>query len=124
MGSSFDFRVYETDNKKKIQSEWISDKQTVEDEYPHDYVSDNFDEDDEDFDYDAALEEGIDDLGYSGQINTLEDTINWANIDPLKDEHEATDYIDKHHEKWSNPIGVPFKVDGKIFYAVGGWCSD
>lgn len=124
MGAAFDYRVYETDDKKIIQSEWISDKETVEDEYPGEYISDNFDEDDEDFDYDEALSEAEDDLGYSGQINTLDDHIEWVSVDPFDNEDAATSYIENKHEKWEPPLAVPFKHNGKIHYAVGGWCSD
>jgi hypothetical protein len=124
MGSSFDYRVYKTDNKKEIQSLWIDDKDEVEQDYPHDYISDNYDEDDEDFDYDTAYQEAVDDLGYTGQINTMEDNINWVSIDPFDNLNCAVDYIEENHEKWNNPLGVPFKDGYKINYAVGGWCSD
>lgn len=124
MGASFDFRIYETDDKREVESLWYEDVTTVEEEYPHDYISDNFDEDDEDFDYDEAMEEAIDDLGYSGQINTLDGDIEWANVNPFSTIDEATGYIEKHHEKWNSPIAVPFKSGNNIHYAVGGWCSD
>jgi hypothetical protein len=124
MGAAFDYRTYNTDDKREIQSLWIDDKVEVEENYPHDYISDNYDEDDEDFDYEEAYDEAVDDLGYSGQINTMEDNIDWVNTDPFDNENTAVDYIEKHHEKWSNPLGVPFKNDDKICYAIGGWCSD
>ena len=124
MGASFDYRVYETDNKPEIQSLWIEDKIEIEESYPDDYISDNYDEDDEDFDYDDAYDEAVDDLGYTGQINTMEDNIRWVNIDPFNNEDDAVDYIEKKHEKWNDPLGVPFKNGDKIHYAVGGWCSD
>ena len=124
MGMSLDYRVYETTNKQEIQSLWIIDKTEVEEDYPYDYMSTYYDEEDEDFDYDEAMDEAIDNLGYTGQINTMEDSINWINIDPFDSEDNAVNYIEKKHKKWSNPLGVPFKDGDKIFYAVGGWCSD
>lgn len=124
MGATFDYIIYESDDKKEIQSEWIEDQEDAAEEYLIDYVNENFDDEDDDYDYESAMDEAKENLGYSGMINTLSRRISWVNIDPLDSEKAATEYLEKNHEKWSDTMGVPFNHEGKINYMVGGWCSD
>lgn len=124
MGAVFDYIIYESDDKKEIQSEWIEDQHDVADEYLVDYVNENFDDEYDNYDYESAMDEARENLGYSGMINTLSRRISWATIDPLDSEKAAVEYLEKHHEKWSDTIGVPFKHDNSINYIVGGWCSE
>jgi hypothetical protein len=41
-----------------------------------------------------------------------------------KNEEEAVEYIERNHQKWYPPMGVPFLLTkDEIGYVVGGWCS-
>lgn len=123
MGASFNYIIYECDDKQTIQNSWIDDQYEAEQEYIVDYICENFDEDDEDYDYDEALEEAQESTIYSGEVNAIPADINWINK-TFDNEQDAIEYMEKHHEKWENPLGIPFKNGKKINYAVGGWCSD
>jgi hypothetical protein len=114
MGATFDYRVYESDNKKDIQKCWLNDRIYAINDYVDNYLCD---------DEDASYEDAMDNIGYSGEINTLGEEIEWVYIPAFDSEREAADYIESKHKKWENPLGVPFMNGENINYAVGGWCS-
>jgi hypothetical protein len=119
MGAAFDYRVYDSDNKQDIQKCWLNDRINAINDYIDNYLFDN-----EDASYeDASYEDAMDNIGYSGEINTLEENIKWIRVTPFSSEREAADYISINHKKWEDPIGVPFMNGKDINYAVGGWCS-
>ncbi|NBP03674.1 MAG: hypothetical protein EBU90_26975 [Proteobacteria bacterium] len=113
MGAQFDYRIYDCDTKQDIQKSWIKDQKEAIEEYVEDHMEE----------YDDSYEDAMDNIGYSGDINTLPEKIEWVRVIPFDNERDAVDYISKNHEKWENPLGVPFMSYEDIHYAVGGWCS-
>jgi len=114
MGATFDYRVYNSDNSQDIQKSWLNDRIDVINDYVDNYLCDN---------EEALYEDAMDNIGYSGEINTLEENIKWIRVTPFSSEREAADYISSNHKKWEDPMGVPFMNGEDINYAVGGWCS-
>jgi hypothetical protein len=113
MGAAFDYRTYDTDDRREVQSRWLDDREEAEIEHINDCEDDGMDEDEID-----------EDMMYSGMINTLDEDIDWQNVEPFDNEELAADYVEKQHEKWEPPLGIPFENGDKINYLVGGWCSD
>jgi hypothetical protein len=113
MGATFDYRVYNSDNKHDMQMSWIKDQAHALEQYIDDYIEEN----------DASYDEAMENIGYSGEINTLGEKIDWVYVPAFDSEREAADYIESKHKKWENPLGVPFMNGENINYAVGGWCS-
>lgn len=114
MGATLDYRIYDSDNKKDIQKSWLNDREDAINDYVDNYLCD---------DEEASYEDAMDNLGYSGEINTLGEDIEWVRVSPFDSEREAVDYIENNHKKWENPLGVPFMNGKDINYAVGGLCS-
>ena len=85
MGGSLDTRIYFTEDKEAIETEWNAD---------------------------VDQSRSMDGTSYSGCIGMLEGFIDFVCIKPLNSQAEANEYVSEHHRKWDGPMAVPFKIKG------------
>jgi hypothetical protein len=84
MGANLDTRTYNTDDKTDIRRRWDSD---VEESQHSDGNS------------------------YSGCIGMFDSGIAFIR-EVFDSARQAYDYISENHQKWDNPLGVPFRIAG------------
>ena len=80
MGANFDYRSYESDDRKTIEKEWLADVESDQ--------------------YDNRP-------SYSGSIGMLGPDIQWRS-ETFSTPEECTAFIESTHEKWEPPIAVAF----------------
>jgi len=83
MGAALDYKVYKTDDKPAIKTQW---------------------------DADVEHSQYMDGVSYSGSIGMLTDSLNFVSVPPFNSLNEATVYIEDNHSKFDNPMAVPFNL--------------